>query len=200
MRSDKLVSFENTFFETENELRDENPDAVAKISIDGYPADENRAGRTVCELFITKHGDIVTAWRERRYKDDIAELVEASKAELRRALNKDRGFENTVGFILQPQTGIHNQEPVFEAVFPADTSVKDALLAISARAATSHYTVTLFNSLNEQFLHYDNLIGVPMNAIATSCLHETVANGKVFHATMTQHTDLSEWQIRFIRR
>ena len=82
MADAKLVNFENTFFETNQEIGSENPDALAKITIDGYPKDENTSGRVICEIYVTNHGDIITTWRERAYKDDIQKLLNDSKQKL----------------------------------------------------------------------------------------------------------------------
>lgn len=60
----ELVSFENNYVDTETQEND----AIASVCIDGYPKDEDAEGTVVCEVFITKHGDIVTAWHHNGYR------------------------------------------------------------------------------------------------------------------------------------
>ena len=81
---EKLVSFENHFFEDTQTLKDSNPDALASITIDGYPEDINASGEVVAVVYITQHGDIITSWHDNAYSlnEYVLELVEDSKKTL----------------------------------------------------------------------------------------------------------------------
>lgn len=76
----ELVSFENNFVSVDGQEHD----AIASVSIDGYPAD-GETGSVVCEVFITKKGDIVVSWHDNGYllNEDVKGLVNESITILR---------------------------------------------------------------------------------------------------------------------
>ena len=198
MSDTKLVSFENTFFETKQEICDENPDVMAKITIDGYPKDETMPGQAICELYITNHGDIVTAWRERAYKDAVQELLADSKKQLLNAFKQAHEPSETTGFTLCPETHVHNQDPQFHVVFTSPVTVKDAIESIAARAKTEHFTIRVVNSLNQNCLHYDNHKTKALTDVLL-CVPKYVLKGHVFSSVMNQLPDQTDWEIRFIQ-
>lgn len=79
----KMVYFENNYLEDYSISKDE--DALASISIDGFPEDENESGEVVAMVWITKHKDIIVDWHNNGYRlnDSVLELIEESKKELR---------------------------------------------------------------------------------------------------------------------
>lgn len=81
---EKLVSFENCFFEGPQDNKEQNPDVLASITIDGYPEDINASGEVVAVVYITQHGDIITSWHDNAYSlnEYVLELVEDSKKTL----------------------------------------------------------------------------------------------------------------------
>ena len=109
----KLVSFDDTFEENQADLADECGDAVAAISIDGYPSSEDCQGAVVCKLYVTRHGDMFTHWNLREYKDDeqVEALVEQAKARLRAAYLARPGAEKEL-----PKVKIIVRDGVFSDV------------------------------------------------------------------------------------
>lgn len=66
----KLISFDNTQLCTYDRPSADNPDAVRGVKIMGYPSSEECEGRQVCEVYITRHGDIFTMWKLKEYESD----------------------------------------------------------------------------------------------------------------------------------
>lgn len=75
--------FENNYWEEFNE--EENDDALAAITIDGFPYDENEEGEVVAKVWITKHKDILVDWHHNGYRmnETVLELIEQSKKDLK---------------------------------------------------------------------------------------------------------------------
>ena len=86
MYDNTLVSFENSFYEGPLEVQDirGNQDALACITIDGYPLDDSIPGRTVARIWLTKHGDIIVDFHDYAYAlcDRVKELVDDSRQRL----------------------------------------------------------------------------------------------------------------------
>ena len=84
MRDKRLVSFENDFYETEADLQTRNPDAIAAITVDGYPEDESKSGSVVCRIWLTRHGDVIVDAHDATYMDDptVRNLIDESKNQL----------------------------------------------------------------------------------------------------------------------
>lgn len=72
--------FENTYIQSELELKYDNPDCLACVTIDGYD-DSEEIGRVIAEMYLTKHGDIVTSWHDNTYRlsDSAIEIVNESR-------------------------------------------------------------------------------------------------------------------------
>lgn len=81
----ELVSFEGTYQQDKNDLANDSPDMLSRITIDGYPTDENAPGQVVVTATVTRHGDIVVDWHHNGYRMNEAVLkeLEAAKARLR---------------------------------------------------------------------------------------------------------------------
>ncbi len=75
----KLVSFENNFYDEEPENG-----IVKQIFIDGFPADENAEGCVVAKVIKTQHNDIVTVFCRNDYRlnNNVRELIEDAKQRL----------------------------------------------------------------------------------------------------------------------
>ena len=86
MQDKRLVSFENDFYETEADLRAGNPDAIAAITVDGYPEDKSESGSVVCRIWLTRHGDVIVDAHDTMYMDDptVRNLIDESKDQLLR--------------------------------------------------------------------------------------------------------------------
>lgn len=84
--------FENTYIQNENDLVYDNPDAIACITIDGYASkdDDDDEGEVIAEIYLTKHGDIITAWRDNAYRsiDAVKEIITESKEMLKKVANE----------------------------------------------------------------------------------------------------------------
>lgn len=79
-----LISFENNYICTAEDLGPENPDAFGCVSIDGFPADEEGQGEVVCQVWMTRHKDVIVVWTNNGYRNNpaVLELVEDSKRQL----------------------------------------------------------------------------------------------------------------------
>lgn len=80
----ELVGFENNYMCTAENFGPDNPDAFAYVSIDGYPADEDEPGEVVCQVWMTRHKDVIIAWVNNGYRNNqaVLELIEDSKRQL----------------------------------------------------------------------------------------------------------------------
>lgn len=83
--------FKNTYVQNQTNLQYDNPDAIACITIDGYTneTDKNDEGEVIAEIYMTKNGDIITAWRNNAYSliDAVKNIIEQSKDTLRKMYN-----------------------------------------------------------------------------------------------------------------
>ncbi len=79
-----LVTFESDFHESALEHESDNPDVFASITIDGFPEDENASGQVVAVVYVTRSGDVVTAWHHNGYRmnSDVLALIEQAKTDL----------------------------------------------------------------------------------------------------------------------
>lgn len=81
-----LVSFENTYIQTPEELKNDpfSDGALACVTIDGFPADEDGEGEVVCVVWLTTAGKFIVAWHHNGYRmnKSVLELVEDSKNRL----------------------------------------------------------------------------------------------------------------------
>ena len=55
----ELISFKNSFKQDFKQQEAGENDALASITIDGFPVDEDGEGSVVAVVLLTKHGDIV---------------------------------------------------------------------------------------------------------------------------------------------
>lgn len=80
----KCVYFENNYVQNTHELQYDNPDVYKAVTIDGFPKDENEEGTVIAQIFITKNGDLVTAWHDNSYRlnDKVIDLIKESKLSL----------------------------------------------------------------------------------------------------------------------
>lgn len=83
--NNNLVSFEDTYLQDRVSLQQTDPDAFACITIDGYPANEDAPGQTVCQVWMSMHGDIITSWSHNGYRlnTTVLELIQKAKTRLR---------------------------------------------------------------------------------------------------------------------
>ena len=79
-----LVTFCADFFQRREELCEENPDAFACITVDGYPSDEKDKGQAICKVWITMHRDVIVSWNLNAYRlaPVVLELIESAKKRL----------------------------------------------------------------------------------------------------------------------
>ena len=75
---------EFTYFENSTEMGKEDMDALASITIDGFPPDEDKEGGVVAEVILTKRRSIVVSWHHNGYRGNkqVQELIEDSRAKL----------------------------------------------------------------------------------------------------------------------
>lgn len=75
-----LVTFENDFMETKEQLSADADGALGSITIDGYPADM-RNGRVVCKIYLTETRKFIITWHESEYhmNPNVLGLIEESK-------------------------------------------------------------------------------------------------------------------------
>ena len=71
----KYVDFTNEY--VEESWKNQEDDALLKVNIDGYPADETKEGTVIAKVILTKHKDVVVDWY--RLNDQVKALVEESK-------------------------------------------------------------------------------------------------------------------------
>lgn len=75
----KCVDFTNEY--VEESWKNQEDDALLKVNIDGYPADETKEGTVIAKVILTKHKDVVVDWHRNDYRlnDQVKALVEESK-------------------------------------------------------------------------------------------------------------------------
>lgn len=90
-----LVSFENTYIQDRNSLRETDPDVFGCITIDGFPADEDGEGKVVCQVWLTMYKDFVVSWNDNGYRMNqaVLDLIEDSKSRLLDMWRKERETE-----------------------------------------------------------------------------------------------------------
>lgn len=81
---EKLVTFGNNHNQVFNQQSSNEEDALASITIDGYPEDENEEGRVVAVVWLTKHGDIIVDWHDNGYRmnANVLALIKESREKL----------------------------------------------------------------------------------------------------------------------
>lgn len=86
----RLVFFEPGDEQCEIDLHVTNPDCLMSTTVDGYPADPNKPGEIVAEIFLTKDGKCVTSWHDTMYMNDqnANDCAEEIKVRMREIFNE----------------------------------------------------------------------------------------------------------------
>lgn len=88
----ELISFKNSFKQDFKQQEAGENDALASITIDGFPVDEDGEGSVVAVVLLTKHGDIVVDWHENAYRMDttVLNLIKESKEQLKKEYRESK--------------------------------------------------------------------------------------------------------------
>lgn len=80
----ELTIFKNNYVQDRRDLESTDPDAFACITVDGYAAEGDDCGRTVCKVWLTMDKDLIVCWNENKYQRNktALELVDDAKTRL----------------------------------------------------------------------------------------------------------------------
>lgn len=84
--NDDLVTFENSYMQSPEQLKNDPfaQGALACITIDGFPKNDDAEGQVVCVVWLTKAGGFIVDWHHNGYRmnDTVLELIRDSKNKL----------------------------------------------------------------------------------------------------------------------